>query len=78
MADGKEVKNIVGENVRSKRQGMSMSQKTMVAAMNQRGHSMTPSTLSKIEKGSRGVNDMELWSMAQIFRCSVNDLFSKN
>ena len=68
-------KNIVGNRIREQREAIGVSQKIIVEMLNNMGHSMTASTISKIETGHRGVTDMELKSFSQIFNCSVNDLF---
>jgi len=68
-------KNIVGNRIREQREAIGVSQKIIVEMLNSMGHSMTASTISKIETGHRGVTDMELKSFSQIFNCSVNDLF---
>lgn len=68
-------KNIVGENIRKFRQELMLSQRQVVDMMNMTGHSMTPSALSKIEKGKRGVSDMELQYFSKIFNTTVDKLF---
>ena len=75
MSEERGHKNIVGGNIKKRRESSRISQKELVEMLNVMGHKMTPSTISKIETGNRGVSDMELWSISMIFRCSVNDLF---
>lgn len=75
MSEERGTKNIVGGNVKKRRESSGTSQKELVEMLNVMGHKMTPSTISKIETGNRGVSDVELWSLSMIFKCSVNDLF---
>jgi len=70
------MKNITGRKIKEMRESMHISQKAMVEMINKMGHSMTPSTISKIEMGKRGVSDMELMSFAQIYSCSIDTFFS--
>ena len=70
------MKNITGEKIKGFREALDISQKIIVEMMNSLGHNMTPSTISKIETGKRGVSDMELMSFSKIFKCSVNDFFA--
>ncbi len=75
MSEQRGTKNIVGNRIREQREASGMSQKSIVELLNSIGHSMTASTISKIETGHRGVSDMELKSFSLIFNCSINDLF---
>ncbi len=70
------MKNVTGRRIKQLREERHLSQKAIVDMMNGMGHNITPSTISKIEMGKRGVSDVELLSFARIFRCFVDDLFS--
>jgi len=70
------MKNVTGKKIKEMRESMRISQKTMVEMINKLGHSMTPSTISKIEMGKRGVSDVELLSFAQIYSCTIDSFFS--
>jgi len=70
------MKNITGRRIKEMREEMHISQKAIVDMINEMGHNMTPSTMSKIEMGKRGVSDMELRSFSRIFRCTVDAFFS--
>lgn len=76
MAEEWGMKNVTGKKIKEFRESLDISQKTIVEMINQMGHSMTPSTISKIEMGKRGVSDMELQSFSRIFKCSINDFFA--
>ena len=76
MNEERELKNCTGGVIKDKREALGMSQKALVDQLNSIGHRMTASTISKIETGSRGVSDLECRSFAEIFRCSINDLFA--
>lgn len=70
------MKNATGRKIKEMREDLNISQKSMVDMINELGHTMTPSTISKIEMGKRGVSDMELRSFAEIFKCTIDELFS--
>ncbi|MBE6759501.1 MAG: helix-turn-helix transcriptional regulator [Ruminococcaceae bacterium] len=76
MAEEWGMKNITGRKIKEMREGLHISQKSIVDMINGMGHSMTPSTISKIEMGKRGVSDMELMSFSKIFRCTIDEFFS--
>ena len=69
-------KNVTGRKIKEKRDDLHISQKAIVDMINEMGHCMTPSTISKIEMGKRGVSDVELMSFAKIFRGTIDELFS--
>lgn len=69
-------KNVTGRKIKEMRDDLHISQKAIVDMINEMGHSMTPSTISKIEMGKRGVSDMELMSFSRIFRCTIDEFFS--
>ena len=73
--DNAEQKNIAGVAVHRYREKFSLSQQALVDLLNDRGISMTSSTISKIENGKRGINDYELFALAEIYGVSVDDMF---
>ena len=75
MSELRGTKNIVGDKLKELREAIGASQKIIVDLLNSMGHSMTASTISKIETGNRGVSDIELKSFSVIFNCSINDFF---
>ena len=68
-------KNIVGENIRQMRTRLAISQKQLAALLNEDGLPITSCTLCKIENGTRGITDIELWRLAKLFHVSVDDFF---
>ena len=68
-------KNIVGDNIRQMRSRLAISQKQLAALLNEEGLDITSCTLCKIENGTRGISDIELWMLAKLFRVSVDQFF---
>jgi len=68
-------KNMVGATIRSIRLSLSMSQKELADLVFARGIPMTSCTLCKIENGSRGISDIELWHIASVFHITVDKLY---
>ncbi len=68
-------KNITGENIRQMRTRLSISQKQLAELLNEKGLGITSCTLCKIENGTRGISDVELYILAQLFHVSVDQLF---
>lgn len=66
---------MVGSNIRTIRTSLSMSQKQLASLVAEHGIQMTSCTLCKIENGTRGISDIELWSFANIFHISIDRLF---
>ena len=69
-------KNVTGRRLRELREELGLSQKVVVEMINEMGHSMTPSTISKIEKGNRSVSDRELMAFSRIYNSTIDALFS--
>lgn len=70
-----ERKNIVGENIRQMRSRLSISQKQLASLLNEEGLDITSCTLCKIENGTRGITDIELYTLAKLFRVSIDKFF---
>lgn len=68
-------KNIVGENIRQMRSRLSISQKQLASLLNEEGLDITSCTLCKIENGTRGITDIELYILAKLFHVSIDRFF---
>jgi len=68
-------KNMVGANIRAIRSRLSMSQKQLAELIAESGLPMTSCTLCKIESGTRGISDIELWHIASVFHITVDKLY---
>lgn len=67
--------NLVGPQVRRLRTEAGLSQEAFAAKLQIAGWDLSRAGLSKIEAGLRRVNDAELWLLANVFPCSLTDLF---
>lgn len=67
--------NCVGKAVASHRQLVGMSQQDLAVKAQKLGWDIDSLLISKIEAGRRRVTDRELYWLAQLFKCSTEDLF---
>lgn len=72
--DGGNSKNILGPRLNDLRVSLKMTQQDVVALINERGHSFTTSTLSKIETQTRSIYDSELIDLLDIYSVTLSEL----
>lgn len=67
-------KNLCGENVKTIRNNIGMTQNTLVDLMQLHGIPINESDLSKMESGKRVVRDYEMKMIAQVLDVDVKEL----
>lgn len=70
----KKGQNIIGTQVRRIRMEQKLSQDKLAQKCQLQGWQISRETLSKVEAGLRCVTDAEVFFLAEILVCSVNDL----
>ncbi|MEG2970774.1 MAG: helix-turn-helix transcriptional regulator [Akkermansia sp.] len=70
----KKGQNIIGQQVRSKRISLGLSQNKLAMKCQLKGWQLSRETLSKIESGLRCVTDAEAFFLADILECTVDAL----
>lgn len=70
-------KNITGATIERMRKERGMRQFELVHQMQLRGVDINPSSLSKLEGQVRVTTDQELYTIAQIFGVSMEDLINE-
>lgn len=63
-------RNISGERVRARRLSMRLSQAALAAKVQTEGVILEQDAISRIELGSRMVQDYELWALAEVLGVS--------
>lgn len=63
-------RNISGERVRARRLSMRLSQAALAAKVQTEGVILEQDAISRIELGSRMVQDYELWALSQVLSVS--------
>lgn len=71
-------RNISGERVRMKRLPMRLSQAALAAKVQAEGVILEQDAISRIELGSRMVQDYELWALAEVLGVSSGWLLTGN
>ena len=71
-------RNISGERVRMKRLSMRLSQAALAAKVQTEGVILEQDAISRIELGSRMVQDYELWALSQVLGVSSDWLLTGN
>lgn len=71
-------RNISGERVRMKRLSMRLSQAALAAKVQTEGVILEQDAISRIELGSRMVQDYELWALAEVLGVSSDWLLTGN
>lgn len=69
-------RNISGERVRARRLSMRLSQAALAAKVQTEGVILEQDAISRIELGSRMVQDYELWALSQVLGVSSDWLLS--
>ncbi len=67
--------NLVGQRIRSLREGQGLSQGELLARIQVLGNNMTQTKLSRIEGQLIPVSDIDLFSISQALHVTINDLF---
>lgn len=76
MEQGLKANKSIGENIRSLRNRMGMTQEQMSAKLQVNGCDISRGTLAKIEAGIRHISLSELRSIKSVLQVSYEDLFS--
>ena len=76
MARTKTPANIVGPQIRMRRNQLEMTQEEMAAQCQLNGFDISRGTLSQIESQLRCVTDDELLALARVLKVSTDSLFS--
>lgn len=71
-------RNISGERVRMRRLSMCLSQAALAAKAQTEGVILEQDAISRIELGSRMVQDYELWALAEVLGVSSGWLLTGN
>lgn len=71
-------RNISGERVRARRLSMRLSQAALAAKVQTEGVVLEQDAISRIELGSRMVQDYELWALAEVLGVSSDWLLTGN
>ena len=71
-------RNIPGERVRARRLSMRLSQAALAAKVQTEGVILEQDAISRIELGSRMVQDYELWALAEVLGVSSDWLLTGN
>lgn len=71
-------RNISGERVRMRRLSMRLSQAALAAKVQTEGVILEQDAISRIELGSRMVQDYELWALAEVLGVSSGWLLTGN
>ena len=71
-------RNISGERVRMRRLSMCLSQAALAAKVQAEGVILGQDAISRIELGSRMVQDYELWALAEVLGVSSGWLLTGN
>ena len=71
-------RNISGERVRARRLSMRLSQEALAAKVQTEGVILEQDAISRIELGSRMVQDYELWALSQVLGVSSDWLLTGN
>lgn len=72
-----EIRNLVGVRVESLRKKKGLKQKDLSMALAEKGVTISSSALSKLERQTRMVSDIELIALAEVLNVSVCDLLEK-
>ncbi len=67
-------KNIIGNNIKTLRKRMGITQKTLAEKLQLEGHEFSDLTILRIEQGTRFVPDYEVVILADFFKVSTEDL----
>lgn len=67
-------KNIIGENVKTLRKRMGLTQKALAEKLQLEGHEFSDLTILRIEQGTRFVPDYEVVILADFFKVTTEEL----
>ena len=71
----KDRNNIVGLEIRKKRQEKKLSQRAFADALQLAGLDIEKNAIQRIESGERFVTDIELIVFAEVLECEIKDLY---
>lgn len=78
MAEAKRLEEVIGENMRSMREGSQLSQTELGQELgNLLGNTWSAQTVSQAEKGKRAFVAAEMVALARVFGCSIPDLYRR-
>lgn len=60
--------------IKSRRMGLGWSQRHLAGELSIIGFTLDPSAVTRVESGDRSVKAEELWALAHVFGCTVEDL----
>ncbi len=67
-------KNIIGNNIKTLRKRMGITQKALAEKLQLEGHEFSDLTILRIEQGTRFVPDYEVVILADFFKVSTEEL----
>ena len=70
-------KNMVGDNVKTLRKRMGLTQKALAERLQLEGHEFSDLTILRIEQGTRFVPDYEVVALADFFKITTDDMLRK-
>ena len=68
--------NIIGRELKKKRNELRLSQKEMAALCEEQGWPLSRGTLAKIESGLRKVSDVEIFFFAEVLNCLADEFLT--
>lgn len=68
-------KNIIGENVRSLRKSLKMTQKQLAGNLQLLGYDFDRLTILRIEAGDRFITDYEVKALSEVLGISIDSLY---
>ncbi len=67
-------KNVIGDNVKTLRKKMGITQKALAEKLQLEGHEFSDLTILRIEQGTRFVPDYEVVILADFFKVTTDEL----
>lgn len=67
-------KNVIGDNVKTLRKRMGITQKALAEKLQLEGHEFSDLTILRIEQGTRFVPDYEVVILADFFKVTTDEL----
>ncbi len=67
-------KNLIGNNIKTLRKRMGITQKTLAEKLQLEGHEFSDLTILRIEQGTRFVPDYEVVVLADFFKVTTDEL----
>ena len=76
IIDGEKI-NIIGENLKSARKKMKLSQKQLVEKLEAEAVYICRGSVSRIESGTRAITDIEIAGLSKVLEIPIEELFPK-